>query len=147
MTLEEHKKLGMSYFNQVWDLIDKKDRSKDEDLLMLHYAHASRLHWGLSGAPVVNLVRGDWQVAKVYALLGLGESALLYARSCHDKTIHNKIGDFDLVFAHEIMAHAFKVLQDFDSMKKHLELGYQSIDQVHSQEDKDYCKTELDKLK
>lgn len=144
MTLEEHKKLGITYFNKTWDFIDKTDRTKDEDLEMLHYAHSSRLHWQLSGAPILNLVRGDWQVAKVHCILGLKDSALLLAKSCHDKTIENNIGDFDLVFAHEIMAHAYKILNDFDNVKRHIELGNKAIDHVVKDGDKKYCREQLD---
>lgn len=147
MTKEEHKKLGITFFNKAWDYIDNANRTKEEDLEMLHYVHASRLHWELSGAPTLNLVRGDWQVAKVHVILGLKDSAMLYAKSCHDQTIENNFGDFDLVFAHEIMANAYKLFNDFDNMEKHLKLGYEAIDQVEKQGDKDYCKTELDKVK
>ncbi len=147
MTKGEHKKLGIEYFNKTWDFIDKVDRTTDEDLEMLQYVHASRLHWQLSDAPALNLVRGDWQIAKVHIILGLKDTALLYAKSCHDKTLEHNFGDFDLVFAHEIMANAYKLLNELDNMEKHLELGYEAINQVKKQGDKDYCKSELDKVK
>jgi|LGOV01.1.fsa_nt_gb hypothetical protein len=146
MNLDEHRKLGVYYFNSTWDLIEKLDRNKDEDERMIHYAHASRLHWELSGAPILNLVRGDWQISRVYSLLGLGESALYHAQSCYTKTINNKIGDFDLVFAYECMANAYKVLGNEELMKENLELGYKSIDQVKKDTNKEYCKSELDNI-
>lgn len=147
MTLEEHKKLGVQYFNKTWDYVDKPNRTIDEDIEMINYAHASRLHWKLSGAPVLNLVRGDWMIAKVYTLAKQGESALYFAKVCHDKTLENDIGDFDLVFAHEAMANAYKLLGNENAMNKHLELGYASIDQVAKKADKEYCRSELDKIK
>lgn len=147
MTLEEHKKLGITYFNSTWDLLDKTDRNKDEDAKMIHFAHGSRLHWELSGAPVLNLVRGDWQISRVYAVLGLGESALYHAKRCLTKTIDNNIGDFDLVFAHECMANAYKVTGYQKGMNEHLELGFESVDQVEKDGDKEYCKGELENIK
>lgn len=147
MTNEEHKKLGITYFNKTWDYIDKTDRTKDEDLEMLHYASASRLHWQLSGAPTLNLVRGDWQVAKVHVILGLKDSAMAFAKSCYDKTIENSFGDFDLVFAHEIMAHAYRINNDLDNMEKHIKLGYEAVDQVEKEGDKKYCISQLDLIK
>ena len=147
MTLEEHKKLGINYFNKTWDYIDKVDRSLEDNLKMIHFAHASRFHWEMSGAPVLNIVRGDWQVSRVYALLNMGDSAFLHANACYKKTIRNKIGDFDLVFAYEAMAHAYKILNDLDNMNKYLELGYRALDQVEQDEDKEYCKSELDNIK
>ena len=114
---------------------------------MIHCAHTSALHWQLSGAPVLNIVRSEWQISRVYSVLNMRESALFHAKACHDKTIENKIGDFDLVFAHDCMAFAYKVSGNIELMNKHLEFGYKSIDQVEKQDDKDYCKSELDNIK
>ena len=147
MTKEDHKKLGITYFNKTWDYLDKPNRSNEDDLEMLHFAHASRLHWELSGAPILNLIRGEWQISRVYATLNLAASALKHATYVHDKTLENNIGDFDLVFAHECMANAYKLLGNHEAMIHHLELGYKAIDQVDKMGDKDYCKTELDNIK
>jgi hypothetical protein len=40
--VEFHRKTAVACFNGAWDLLDKKDRSREEDLQMLHEAHASR---------------------------------------------------------------------------------------------------------
>ena len=42
---------------------------------MLHAAHASRFHWGEVGEPV-NFARGEWQISRVYAVLGRPEPAI-----------------------------------------------------------------------
>lgn len=147
MTKEDHKKLGITYFNKTWDFIDQKNRSKESDLQMIHFAHASRLHWELSGAPMINIVRGEWQISHVYSILGMGESALYHATYCLEETIKNNFGDFDLVFAYEAMAFAYKVLGNDALMNKHLELGYSAIDGCKKQDDQKYCKSELDKIK
>ena len=57
------------------------------------------------------------------------------------------IGDFDLVFAHECLASAYKILGHTIKMSFHLELGYKAIEQVSKKEDKEYCKSELDNIK
>jgi len=43
---EEHKKFAVALFNLTWSLLDKKDRTREEDDKMLNAAHASRFHWG-----------------------------------------------------------------------------------------------------
>ena len=48
---------------------------------MLHAAHASRFHW-LSAGDVVNWLRGDWLLARVYAVLNHPSLALRFARLC-----------------------------------------------------------------
>ncbi|MBA3365103.1 MAG: hypothetical protein H0U03_04865, partial [Actinobacteria bacterium] len=62
----ERRQLAVDLFNFVWTLLEKADRTGEEDDTMLHAAHASRFHWGEVGAPV-NLARGEWQVSRVYA--------------------------------------------------------------------------------
>ena len=41
---EAHKKFTVDTFNLTWSLLDKKDRTKEEDDKMVHAAHASRFH-------------------------------------------------------------------------------------------------------
>lgn len=49
--LEWHKQQAVTNFNAAWDLIEKADRSWEDDLQMIHMAHASRYHWGEIGTP------------------------------------------------------------------------------------------------
>ena len=147
MDKSEHKKLGINYFNKTWDYIDKKDKTNEDDAMMINYAHASRLHWELSGAIPLNQVRGEWLLSRVYSLLNMGDNALRHAKACYHGTIDNDIGDFDLVFAHECLASAYKILGHTIKMSFHLELGYKAIEQVSKKEDKEYCKSELDNIK
>jgi hypothetical protein len=74
-----HRFFASSLFNRVWDLLEEPDRSEAEDEEMLYAAHASRYHWGVVGEPV-NLVRGEWQVSCVYAVLKRGSDALHHAQ-------------------------------------------------------------------
>ena len=72
LTLEMwHKKQAVSLFNSTWDLIDKKERSKQEEIEMIHMAHASRYHWGQIGG-AVEKARGEWQISRVYAVFRQG---------------------------------------------------------------------------
>ena len=100
---EWHRQQAVDLFNFTWTLIDKPDRSSDEEDLMIHTAHASRYHWGVVGT-VVNAVRGDWQIAHVYTVLNLPERAVHYAQSCLRQCQEQHIGDFDLAYAYEAVA-------------------------------------------
>lgn len=100
-----HRTLAVDLFNYVWTLLDKGQRSIEEDDEMIHAAHASRFHWGRAGT-AVNLARGEWQISRVYAMLRRPESAFQHARRCLDICLANSIGDFDLAFAYEALARA-----------------------------------------
>jgi hypothetical protein len=101
----DHRRLGVDLFNEVWRLME----SRDEDDRMIHAVHASRYHWG--EAPECkpeNLARGEWQVSRVYTVLGLSEPALRHARRCLDICEAHGLGDWDLAYAYEAVARAYK---------------------------------------
>jgi len=59
---EQRKKFAAGLLNLTWSLLDKKDRTKEEDDKMIHAAHASRFHWGEIGTSA-NFERGEWQIS------------------------------------------------------------------------------------
>ena len=59
-----HRKFGKDLFNGTWTLMEKPDRSPDEDALMIHMAHASNYHWLQVGKPE-NFARGHWLCSRV----------------------------------------------------------------------------------
>ena len=77
------RQLAVDLFNHVWTLLDTDERTPEQDVEMIHAAHASRHHWGEVGTPV-NVARGEWQISRVYATLGRGEPALFHAQRCLD---------------------------------------------------------------
>jgi hypothetical protein len=111
ITPEQTRKLAVDLFNQVWAMMERGDRTVDDDDRMLHAAHASRWLWGEIGEPV-NLARGEWQVSRVYTVLGRAEPALHHARRCLEICDEHGIGDFDLAYAHEALARAHAVAGD-----------------------------------
>jgi hypothetical protein len=101
----DHRQWGVDLFNATWDLI----KSRDDDDLMLHKAHASAYHW--SQAPEctpANRARAEWLVSRVSALAGLPDAARRHAESCLHWCEDNDIGDWDLAFAYEALARAAK---------------------------------------
>lgn len=146
MDQNDHKQLGITLFNKTWNFIDMTTRSVEENFEMIHTAHASRLHWELAGGSDLNLARGEWLIAKVYNTLNRGHSALLHAKESLRLVEKNQYGDFDLVFAYEAVATAYKILGDNQKKKLYLDLGYKALQKVEKIEDKEYCKSELDKI-
>jgi len=85
---------------------------------MIHAAHASRYHWGVVGQPV-NAARGEWQISRVYALLGRAEPSLYHAMRCREICEENGIGDFDIAYAYEALARAYAAAGDPDACTRH----------------------------
>lgn len=139
---DNHKALAVSCFNSVWDLIDKIDRTDDDNLKMIHMAHTSRYHWGEIGTPL-EFSRGEWQISRVYSLLGHGESALYHGKQALKYCIDHQIGDFDLAFAYEAIARAYNVLGNELEKNATIDLAIQASNQIVKQEDKTYFDSEL----
>lgn len=101
--MSDQRQLGVEAFNEVWRLME----TREDDDRMLHAAHASRFHWG--EAPECkpeNLARGEWQVSRVYVVLGRAEPAIWHARRCLKHCEEAGIGDWDLAYAYEALERA-----------------------------------------
>ena len=114
---EKEKRLAIQLFNGTWDLLDKTDRSADDNAAMVHMAHASTHHWSRVGT-AVNAVRGEWQCSRVYAVLGRAEPALFHANRALAICEANDIGDFDLAFCYEALARAHAVAGNGDESRR-----------------------------
>ena len=141
-----HKKFTVECFNGTWDLIDKKEQTREEIDKMIHCAHASRYHWGEVGEPL-NLERGEWQISRVYAILGRAEPALYHSKRCLDIVLENNIGDFDLAFAYEAMARAHKLSGNIEEMHRYIEKALKASENIKEKEDRDYAITEINSIK
>ena len=147
LTLQQwHRKQAVNNFNATWDLIDKKDRTKEDDIKMIHTAHASRFHWGEIGTPL-EFARGEWQVSRVYSLLGMTESALLHGIYSLELCKNNNYGDFDLAFGYEAVARAYMTAKDGKAMEEYLELAREAANHIAEKEDKEYFLSELESIK
>jgi ribosomal protein S18 acetylase RimI-like enzyme len=103
--LPQHRKLAAELFNGTWTLLEKQDRTPDDDTRMIHMAHASAYHWLQVGTPL-NFGRSHWLCSRVYSVLGRPEPALYHAQLAHDICTEHSIGDFDLAYAFEALARA-----------------------------------------
>jgi hypothetical protein len=141
----DHRQLAVDLFNHTWELLDKSERTQAEADEMIHAAHASRYHWGLAGT-AVNLARGEWQISRVYSVLGRGEPAHYHAQRSLEICQENSIGDFDLAFAYEALARAASVLGDGQAVRENLALAKAAGEKIAEQDDKDYFYSELENV-
>jgi hypothetical protein len=132
---EIHKKLAIDLFNLTWDLIEKTDRNEIDDDKMVNAAHASCFHWGIVGT-ALNFARGQWQMSRVYSILGRPEPALFHAKKSLALCLDNQLGDFDLGFAYEAMARAYAVHGDSNRRDDNIELAKHCADRVGKEGDR-----------
>lgn len=131
---DEHRRLAAGLFNATWHLIEKR-RTRDEDLAMIHMAHASRYHWAQAGTPA-NLAVGEWQVSHVYAILRRAEPALYHARACLRTCKEEGIRGFPLAYAYEALARASSVAGNWEDHDRYVRLGERAARGIEGAEDR-----------
>jgi hypothetical protein len=118
----DHRQLGVDLYNNTWRLIE----SRDDDELMVNEAHASAYHW--SRAPECkpeNVARGHWMISRVYTLVGRAEPAVHHARRCLEVCEAHGLRDWDLAFAYEALARAYRVAGDAEAVARYRALAEQ----------------------
>ena len=143
---EYGKEEAVKCFNGTWDLIDKPDRTHQDDVNMIHMAHASRYHWGQIGT-ALEFSRGEWQISRVYSLLNMGESALFHAKEALRLCLDNGIGDFDLAFGYEAMARAYSVLGNQKDEATYITKAREAAKAVAKEDDRKYVESEISTIK
>jgi hypothetical protein len=139
------RQLGVDLFNEVWRLIE----TREDDERMLHAAHASAYHW--SEAPECepkNRARSEWQVSRVYAVLGRGEPALHHAHRCLELCEANpeNMEDWDLPFAYEALARANRVAGHDDEARRYEQKARELGASLADQEDREHLEKALTEL-
>ena len=141
---QAHYHFAVDYHGKTWELLDKPDRTPDDNQRMLDYAHASLAHWRTAGGAVRHQ-RGEWLLSRVYAVLGLGALALDHAQRSLEIHEGNKadMEDSDLPFAYEAIARAYAVSGNAVESKRFLDMAKRAGEAILVPEDKDLFLKEL----
>lgn len=119
--LEAHAAFAKAANNATYGLLDRNDRTPDDDATMIHQAHAAAFHWSRVGGPV-QMARAEYLVSRVYAFLGRADAASYHADRCMGLVTSAGVADFDMAYALEAkarslaaageLAHASEVLAE-----------------------------------
>lgn len=126
-----------SIFNSIWILLDKEDRSQEEDQEMLLAAYASLYHWTKVGT-AVHHQRGSWMISRVHQSLGEAEPALKWAQHCFEisEKHQSEMEDFDLAYAQEALARAYARAGDQEQALIHWRQAADLGEQIQDPADK-----------
>ncbi|HEY5538934.1 MAG TPA: hypothetical protein VIL58_05275 [Thermoplasmata archaeon] len=136
LSRKQHRKAAVALFNDVWRLLEKTNRTAREELLMIHEAHASRYHWNVVGTPK-NLAIGEWQISRVYAVLGHGEAAKFHANASLEVCRRNGLKDFTLAYAYEALARAAAVSRAAGDRERFLHLARRAGAKIRASDDRE----------
>ena len=120
------------------------ERTPEQDDELIHTAHASRHHWALVGT-AANLARGEWQLSRVYTVLGRGEPALHHAGRClaYCEGDPDALEDWDLPYAYEALARAHAVAGDDDEARRCAATARELGAKVADPEDREHLEEDL----
>ncbi len=143
-----HKYFSAACFNEVWDLLDKKTRTAEEDRLMREMAHASLFHWlRREDAEATNLSIGLWQVSRVHAVLGEGSAAGRYGAECLAISEENDLPPFYIGYGHEAAARAAKISGDGGKVSLHLASAETMAEKVEDEGERRALLADLNELR
>lgn len=137
LTRDDHRRLGVEYFNGTWTLLGKKGRTPLETNRMIHMTHASAFHWLHAGTPL-NHARSEWQASRVYCVAKMPAPALYHAKLCLDLCQRHGIGDFDLAYAYEAMARSSAAAGRRADAAKWLRKAAAAGRRIREKDDRDY---------
>ena len=134
-THRAHKYFSAHCFNVAWELIEKRNRTSEDNEQMIRLAQASLWHWTQRpDCTGKNLSIGYWRVSRVYALLGEADNARKYAQLCLDNTPHDEA--FYLGYAYEALARAESIADNRAQAKEYLAAAWRQSEAVIDAQDK-----------
>jgi hypothetical protein len=141
-----HRYFAAACFNLAWELIDKPDRSSDEDERMLQLNQASLWHWSQrADCQERNLSIGYWQASRIHWLLQRANEAMRYAELC---LLHTPKDDaFLMGYAHEALARSANLAGDVESFARHLGSASTFAAKVGDDEDRQMLESDLNSLR
>ena len=143
-----HKHFSAACFNKTWDLLDKKDRTAEDDEQMIRLTLASHYHW--TQREDYNATKASvahWQTSRVYTVVGQGKNARRYGKLCLEVSKGEGVGPFYLGYAYEALARAEMVAGNQEKMEKYLESARQAADEVPNADHKQWLLDDLVTIK
>jgi hypothetical protein len=121
----------------VWELLERPWRSRAEDEMMVHAAHASCYHWLQIGTGLQHQ-RGEWLIAHVYTELGIVDAALRHAARCLEitKEFPDQMRDFDRAYGYEAVARANALAGNQKGAQEYLRLAEEAAQAIRNSDDR-----------
>lgn len=124
-----HRFFAAHCFNAAWDLLDKTDRTEEDNRQMVALNMASLYHWSQRpDCADTNRSVGYWQASRIHAVLGLAYDAQRYGEIC--LSFSGALEPFYLGYAHEALARAAVLAGDRLRATEHIALASACAAQV-----------------
>jgi len=130
-----HRYFAAHCFNAAWDLLDKAERTEEDNRQMVALNMASLYHWSQRpDCTDMNRSVGYWQASRIHAVLGLVEEARRYGETCLE--FSHLLPPFYRGYAHEALARAASLAGDRAWAAEHAARGRDYAAQVVDEADR-----------
>lgn len=139
-----HRLFSAECFNAAWELIEKPDRTPDEDDEMLRLAMASHWHWTQrEDYGPMNASISYWQVSRIFALLDQPDNARGYGQRCLEAIEGEDDLPFYRGYAYEALARAEALAGNTAEMQAHLDQARHLAQQIADDESRQLLLADL----
>lgn len=140
-----HKYFAADCFNKAWDLIEKPERTPEEERLMVALNQASLFHWlNRDDCKSENLSVGFWQASRIQALLGRADEARRQAETC--LSYSHSLEPFYIGYAYEALARAEFMAGNSVKGKEHFQSAQRQAASVENKNHQTMLMKDLDSL-
>jgi hypothetical protein len=141
-----HKFFAGHCFNRAWDLIDKTDRTIEEDRMMVLLNQASLFHWSQrQDSDNKSKSIGYWQASRIQSLLGNASEARRCAEVCLEHS--RELEPFYLGYAYEALARAAKLAGADEQFREYFFKAAEQAKSTTSKEDRALLENDLANMK
>jgi hypothetical protein len=127
---------AMEFNNRAWRLSEAPSRSEAEQTEMLSAAFAAAYLWAQVGTPR-NVALAEMLLGHVHALAGHPALAMQHARASYDFAMASDSPDWEVAFAHAVVAHAAAASGDAAMHREHYEQAKALGEALPEEEDRD----------
>lgn len=139
-----HRPLAVAANNLANALGEMVGRSPAQNALMLHAAQVSRVYWEKAGT-WLEVERAEYMLAKSNLRAGQASQARPHAIACLSICQANQAPDFEMFYAHEMLATLARALNQREDLDRELAKATTVFARL-SADDQAACKGDLDAL-
>ena len=139
-----HRYFSVTCFNQAWDLIDKAERTPEEEEQMIRLSLASHWHWTQrEDFAKTNESVAHWQTSRIYALLGQAENARRYGKLSLAAASADGVTPFYVGYAYDALARAEAIAGNQSEIEEYLAKARKAAAQISNAEERKMLEGDL----
>jgi hypothetical protein len=142
-----HRHFSSDCFNKAWDLIEKSDRTPEEDEEMIRLNQTSIWHWTQrEDCSPTNMSVGYWQASRIYAILGQVDNARRYGQLCLEISRREDVALFYLGYAYEALGRAEMVAGNREAMARYVSQARETAEKIADAAEKPLLLSDLETI-